>query len=528
MIHTTDGYDNHHEIHQDFHNQIASLYTVQEAKTINESLAALDSTAKPKVVLLVDGELCDKEYASVIKKVSSYAKQGGTVIMCLNFASALKPSATKSIFQRDLGLTWKLGAIMRQNFSLNEMFNDVFNTPLQSDYTVKAQHISRASEHSQIYMVNDQVKLESPVIFERYTEKGFIGYIGDVNNEPGSQAVLLAMLDKAILKVTQLPRLEPTEVSDGHTSAGLGSQDPQPEESTTSQSDTIQPTAPDTQSTEPNASKAKKKKKKKKSKAKSDQPNAESSQQSDPQSHVPPFAASAGLPFNLGNDPLSCTHLDLSTMTFSPTATLNANTSRPAPSNSSSASLQAIFSGRLNLLEGHPQGEIYKRIIDLYRLRCDDECVWDGVRVGLYATDKGPGLPIAHFQSYLTKAQRCPNYLPSWWNEKAKEECIRIACDPQGKTYIGTRMAKADIQKAYNDSSMPMLMRMIGEKIFGSRIGAGSSDMHVDKSGVQILVYLYHCVSSVFSFQRLKNYCCLQHERIFVEFLPCSQLAVEF
>lgn len=484
IIHTTDGYYTHHEFHQDFHNHIASMYTVKEAKTIDESLAAFDTPVKPKVVLLVDSGICDKDYAIVIKKVSSYAKQGGTVIMCLNFSRALKAPSTKSIFQREFGLTWKLGAYMRQDFSLNDMFSDVFKTPLFTTYNVKAQHISRASEHCQLYIVNDPVKLESPVIFERYTEKGFIGYIGDSNNTIESQAILLAMLDKAVNK-TELTCPEPIKVNGVRTTAGLASPDPQSAPSTTSQSDIIEPTALATdQPMQSNSSKAKKKKKKKKkSKAQKDQsshpetnngsgPQDTQSTQQSAQGHASPFAAAAGLGFDLGNKPLFGSHLDLSTMTLSPTTPLNGNTSRSATSNSPSASLQAIFNGSLNLFEGQSQAEIYRRIIDLYRLRCDDECVWDGKRVGIYAENREAGLPISHFESYLAKAQRCPiNYLPSWWNEKAKEECIRIASDPNGKTYLGTRVAKADIQKAYADSSMPMLMRMIGEKIFGSRIG---------------------------------------------------------
>ncbi|KAH9820612.1 hypothetical protein DFH28DRAFT_1194438 [Melampsora americana] len=202
MFHPTDWYDFHHEMYQNFHNQIVSLYTIEEAKTIDESPAALDSPSKPKLVLLVHGGICDKEYFMVTKKVSSYAKEGGTVIMCLNFATFLKRPNTKWIFQRYFGLTWKLGNYTRQDFTLNNMFNK----------DVKALNISKVSQHSQIYMVNDEVKSEAPVIFKRYAETGFIGYIGDVNNETGSQDVLLAMLDKAINNNTQRALGEPTKV----------------------------------------------------------------------------------------------------------------------------------------------------------------------------------------------------------------------------------------------------------------------------------------------------------------------------
>lgn len=127
-----------------------------------------------------------------------------------------------------------------------------------------------------------------------------------------------------------------------------------------------------------------------------------------------------------------------------------------------------------SLFVNQSRAEIFRRLIDLYRLRVDDTYVWDGQLIGLYAnrtsSDKNQ-LPIKHFQKYLKKAQRCQGFLPSWWNDQAREECIRIACDPNGGSYIGQTMQKSDIQQAYGDQTMPLVMRMQGEKIFGSRPG---------------------------------------------------------
>ncbi|KAH9823421.1 hypothetical protein DFH28DRAFT_947172 [Melampsora americana] len=273
MIHPTDWYSFHHDMYQDFHNQIESRYKIQEAKTIDESLAALDTHPKPKVVLLVHGEICDKEHSMVIKKVGSYAKQGGTVIMCLNFASFLQFSTTEWIFQKTLGLTWQLGAYTRQDFKLNKMFKNVFKDRLESDYNAKALNITNTSEHSQIYKVTEMVKRESPIIFERYTETGFIGYIGDVNNELGSQAVLLAMLDKAINKDTQRTRPKPHKGKKVPINPNNVPHNPQSGLSTSLPDENSQPTVPAPKPKQPNSTQVKKRRNKKKPLAQNAQSN---------------------------------------------------------------------------------------------------------------------------------------------------------------------------------------------------------------------------------------------------------------
>ncbi|EGG11867.1 uncharacterized protein MELLADRAFT_115020 [Melampsora larici-populina 98AG31] len=281
MIHPTDWYSFHHDMYQDFHDQIESLYEVQEAKTIDESLASLDAHPKPKVVLLVHGEICDKEHSMVIKKVSTFAKQGGTVIMCFNFASFLPFPTTKWIFQKHLGLTWELGAYTRQDFKINKIFKNVFKIPLDTNYNVKALNITKVSEHCQIYTVTGAVKHESSVIFERYTDTGFIGYIGDVNNQTGSQTVLLAMLDKAIN--INIPRTHPKH-SKGKAKkvpikAEIESQDDQAGQSTSLQGRMSQLTISATQPTQTKSSHVNKRRERRKLGAQ----NAQSSQPIDPQ-----------------------------------------------------------------------------------------------------------------------------------------------------------------------------------------------------------------------------------------------------
>lgn len=202
ILHPDEWHSFHHEMHKDIHSQIASLYTIQEAQTKEEAHRALDSLCKPKAILLVHGELCNPEYRDLIDRVISYAKDGGSVIMCLNFASFMQFPEFSPTFNEGFGLSWKLGGYTRETYALNDVFKDYFKNRLQAAYSQKALHIRNSSRHCQVYVETEEMMAEmhssytpqSPVIFERYTDTGFIGYIGDVNNEEGSQAVLLGML----------------------------------------------------------------------------------------------------------------------------------------------------------------------------------------------------------------------------------------------------------------------------------------------------------------------------------------------
>lgn len=134
-----------------------------------------------------------------------------------------------------------------------------------------------------------------------------------------------------------------------------------------------------------------------------------------------------------------------------------------------------LMPGNEGLFVNQSRANVFRRLIDLYRLRVEDTYVWGGEMIGLYETltnGEDDEIPLEHFKSYLKKAERCTGFLPTWWNKQAEEECIKIACDPNGNSYIGHTVEKSDIQEAYNDSSMPMFMRLLGERIFGSPVGS--------------------------------------------------------
>lgn len=125
-------------------------------------------------------------------------------------------------------------------------------------------------------------------------------------------------------------------------------------------------------------------------------------------------------------------------------------------------------------LHDRPVRDVYKLLIDTYRLRMDDVAKFDAVREpdSLYApgvTDSLPG-----FRAFLRRVRDKQGLLPSWWSDEKEQECEALGSDPAGWCSLRNKVDKAAIQDHYGEQSLPMQLRMVGEAIYGR--GPGGSD----------------------------------------------------
>lgn len=67
----------------------------------------------------------------------------------------------------------------------------------------------------------------------------------------------------------------------------------------------------------------------------------------------------------------------------------------------------------------------------------------------------------------LRLAKQDPGLLPLWWNDEKEAECMR-----ESRLALECAREKSDIEEAWKDPMMPMKLRMLGEKIYGSTPGA--------------------------------------------------------
>ena len=93
----------------------------------------------------------------------------------------------------------------------------------------------------------------------------------------------------------------------------------------------------------------------------------------------------------------------------------------------------ASFSG--DTLHNRSEAETYKLLIDVYRLRVEDEYVFTGDA----STDSlyGGGSPKVGFWNFLDKAEKKQGVLPPWWNRKKRLECLKLVARRKGWSDLG-------------------------------------------------------------------------------------------
>ncbi|RDL37523.1 Uncharacterized protein BP5553_04956 [Venustampulla echinocandica] len=154
-------------------------------------------------------------------------------------------------------------------------------------------------------------------------------------------------------------------------------------------------------------------------------------------------------------------------------STLNQSSTAPSPSQQSTGPHNPGFEAVNRILglsnntylHDLPEKEAFAQLIDCYRLRVEDDYVFTGdvSMSSLY----GGGDPVRPFNRFLDLAESRSGVLPPWWNAEKRQECLRMSVDPHQFSNINCAIEKSDIQEHYKNNAMPMLLRVLGEKIYG-------------------------------------------------------------
>lgn len=122
-----------------------------------------------------------------------------------------------------------------------------------------------------------------------------------------------------------------------------------------------------------------------------------------------------------------------------------------------------------NTLHGIPEKDAFVRLIDCYRMRVEDDYKFAGEARGLYNDEN----PLPDFQQFLDLAQKRKGVLPKWWSGEKRSECERLATDVTQWACLSSAVEKSDVMEHYEDSLMPMKLRMLAEEIYGKKINMG-------------------------------------------------------
>ncbi|KAI5854486.1 hypothetical protein GGS23DRAFT_590703 [Durotheca rogersii] len=186
--------------------ELGSKASLQRAKKTGSAIRLLSEQPQPYAALITDEALTNAKNARVWEAVLQYVRQGGTSVIMGLFASYVKPMAIKPFFAK-AGLQWEVGSYHRTTLVLNrEVVANDLATKLPPQYSQKAVFVKNVAFTDAWYHTDENSVVESRVFAPTNANiagetavalasigRGKLRYVGDVNTEKGSFAVILAM-----------------------------------------------------------------------------------------------------------------------------------------------------------------------------------------------------------------------------------------------------------------------------------------------------------------------------------------------
>ncbi|CAJ2502205.1 Uu.00g095990.m01.CDS01 [Anthostomella pinea] len=242
LLQSGDGWQGLFDLYKALYTKIEEDFTIIQTKSLTTQHLAV-----AKAVIDFDGGLPQKKHKNIQIHLDHYVRTGGTLILACLFTSFVRPDDFEHLCQ-EMSLPWTYGdyhssdisqhqtghadITQRTDFVLNPAFAPVFGREafqkLVQSYSMKAAHLINVPAAAKVYAPTDDSRTlslvfapepvdttQTPAVCHNHG-RGHIAYIGDVNNESGSQALLVAMLrtaanapprEDAVDEMTSLPAL---------------------------------------------------------------------------------------------------------------------------------------------------------------------------------------------------------------------------------------------------------------------------------------------------------------------------------
>ncbi|KAJ4297333.1 hypothetical protein N0V88_004251 [Collariella sp. IMI 366227] len=124
-------------------------------------------------------------------------------------------------------------------------------------------------------------------------------------------------------------------------------------------------------------------------------------------------------------------------------------------------------------LQGRPEKDAYRLLIDAYRLRVEDNYTLEG-DADIDSIYGGEPNGLKGFRRFLQLASSRPGLLPMWWNAEKQRACEAFGMDASNFQDLRCTVGKSDIIEHYGDPRFPMQLRMLAEAFYGR--GPGGQD----------------------------------------------------
>ncbi|KAJ6508446.1 hypothetical protein C8R45DRAFT_443495 [Mycena sanguinolenta] len=187
---------------------LGSKAAIRRVKTAGSAIRELDRDGEdaPVAALVTDEALAnERKHSPVWDAVLDYVRRGGTAIVMGHFSTFVKPLMIKPFFAK-AGLPWERGDYHRTTTGLNRSVVGAAADRLPQSYSQKALAVNNvASEHvwyasgadsviqSAVFAPDSAFRPGQAAVALASVGEGKLGYLGDVNAEEESTAVILAM-----------------------------------------------------------------------------------------------------------------------------------------------------------------------------------------------------------------------------------------------------------------------------------------------------------------------------------------------
>ncbi|KAI1452531.1 hypothetical protein F4805DRAFT_26772 [Annulohypoxylon moriforme] len=176
------------DIYASLISKIAAKAQIDRAPTQKAALDMLGQNPPPSVIFVTDAGVLSN--MKIWERVIDCLRGGSTVVLAASFSSFVNEGQFNRCFGK-VGLPWKRGDYYRTNVSLRPgAVSDRLKEKLLPTYSQKALYVEGVARSDVWYAGGRD---EVAVAFTK-VGNGMLGYVGDVNGENGSEAVVLAML----------------------------------------------------------------------------------------------------------------------------------------------------------------------------------------------------------------------------------------------------------------------------------------------------------------------------------------------
>lgn len=187
-------------------NGLLAKAIVSRATVADKALAYLQEH-KPTAIIAADVGIVKRKHAKLMKAITSYVRNDGRrILLACSFSSLAPPIDLGHWFASTWNLPWVTGQYVRTTVHLNPQARHLSQQGLTAAYSQKALFLKNVPLEAALYRPSDDSWTESHVFHNTpfndlsetaiaYTPMGdgWLGYVGDVNNEVGSTKVTLAM-----------------------------------------------------------------------------------------------------------------------------------------------------------------------------------------------------------------------------------------------------------------------------------------------------------------------------------------------